>query len=69
MNPSDYTSSFRTIAVVVSFINGERLTTRQIADKFDISMRTAQRMMERISWLLPIVRIDGVWQMVSKNDI
>lgn len=52
--------------VVIMLKDGKKFTTKDIAEMFGISLRSAQRMMVQISWLLPVVKIDGFWQIVER---
>jgi hypothetical protein len=59
-------ASERAAVVTVALVQGRKLTTRDVAELAKCSQRTAQRTMTTIERVIPIVPVDGKWQMMSR---
>lgn len=56
----------RVAIVLWKLINGECLTTAEIAGAVSLKPDSARRMMNKISRKWPVVQIDGKWELVRK---
>jgi hypothetical protein len=64
----EFTPRLRAAVVAWSLLKGDRLTTRDVADMCNFSVRSAQSLLCLLSDKLPIYCDDaGVWQRISIN--
>lgn len=59
----DLTVTIRTTKIVVKFMLGAKLTTKQVAEITGLTPRGALYLLNGIAIALPIYEIGGVWQM------
>jgi len=64
----DLTPQDRAALVVYIFETGGAFTTAEIAQAFGMSVRGALSMLTRLSRVVPLVRDNGMWGMMSKRD-
>jgi hypothetical protein len=63
----EWNAHTRAAVVTLLLLNGERLTTSEIAKLTDMTYHGAYRLMINLSIELPITQIDGKWQRISRD--
>lgn len=63
----EWNAHTRAAAVSLALLNGEQMTTAEIAAFVELSHSGAWRLMVNLSIELPIVQIDGKWQRVLRE--
>lgn len=66
MTPETVTE--RAALVTWILVHGGALTTREVAERTGIGIRAAHYLCDRLSLVLPIVLVDGRWQLVNEVD-
>lgn len=64
---NDVKPSERTAIITYHLVRGEPLTTKQVAELTQASLRTAQRDLTAVSRVLPVVRESGVWRVLGEK--
>lgn len=60
----DMKPSERAVLITYRLLQGGQVTTREAAQMFGVSLRTAQRDLVTIALLLPVDREGGVWRVL-----
>jgi hypothetical protein len=63
----EWTAHQKAGQVVAWLLEGEAMTTRDIADKTEMTWHGARYMMEMLSLTLPIVQVDGEWRWMVRQ--
>lgn len=64
---AEWNSHIRGGWIAVWLVQGSKLTTKDIVNLTGMSKQGVEFMMEILSGGMPIVRIDGYWQWISKE--
>lgn len=63
MEPESATE--RAALVTWLLVHGAALTTHEVATRTGLSVRGARYLCDRLSTVLPVILVDGYWQVIS----
>lgn len=64
---SDYTAQERAALITFQILEGQKMTTSEIAAHVGVTWLGAYRMMEKISRVVPVVQEDAVWRRAGET--
>jgi predicted ArsR family transcriptional regulator len=66
MSDTDYITTERVALLVFTLTRGGTVTTREIAERLEITENGAWRMLSRVSRVLPVVQDKGQWFLLQE---